>query len=163
MNKYISCLLILFVLFLANQASWARSASELKASRQLGNSLEAGKIALPQEDIQIISQLTLDLRGLQGYYHSYAPDRKELVVFNNGLFETIPRLSKLGKPVAFRTKEEIEKEGIKNYFIFERFEILDGKVKVYFYYPIEGIRGYAIFQKDSKNEWVVIEEWTPEV
>lgn len=102
---------------------------------------------MTEADIQQIAQLTLDLEGLQRYFHvDVAPDRKPLRVLRNEAVSQEPRLVKFGEPVTYVSAPDAQKEK-KPYFEFTKLEARGDTAQVEFSYPVEGIRGWASFRR----------------
>lgn len=104
-------------------------------------------------DIQQISQLTIDLPKLQQYYHSDKPGRKPLYVVKNEVFKNDVSLTKFGEPVKFISADEAAKKKLPA-IEFTSIKINDKTATVEFRYAVEGIRGKAEFKFTGK--WEVV-------
>lgn len=116
--------------------------------------------AINKVDIEILAQITLDLNALENYYHvDVLPERSPLVVINNIVNQDI-NLNKFGKDIVYMEKDEAVKNG-KAYFEFTSFNIDSKNATVKFLYPIEGIAGKVIFEKNNSewkiNHWEIVE------
>ena len=109
-----------------------------------------GRTVINKEDLQKISQLVIELKALQPYYHvDELPDRKPLVIMTNDVMRTGPPLRLFGHPVLY-----LHHPGSRPYFEFRKILVEKGLVSVEFRYPIEGIRGVVRLSKQSGG-WAV--------
>lgn len=112
-----------------------------------------GSFAQTDQDKQAILQQCIDLPALQTYLHPETAGRVPLVIINNG---TIPvlQLSKFGKPVVFKSDDEIEASGNKAALDFVRFDITAESATVIYRYKVEGIMLTVLFKK-NKADWTI--------
>jgi hypothetical protein len=103
-----------------------------------------------------VYQQTLDLPGLQQYYHiNEVPGRTPLVVVTNPSLSPELGLKKFGQPVKILTKEEIELKKIDAYLEFMNIIRKENTITIIFEYAAEGVVGEVIF-KEKKGNWRVV-------
>lgn len=112
-----------------------------------------GVFAQTDQDKQAVLQQCIDLPALQTYLHPEMAGRVPLVIIDNG---TIPalQLSKFGKPVVFKSDEEMDASGNNAALDFVRFDMTSESATVIFRYKAEGIMLTVLFKK-NKSEWVI--------
>lgn len=105
---------------------------------------------------KLLQQL-LDKSDLNRYFHADAlPERKPLVIINNGIVKKVSHLEKFDRPVLFMEKDEIEKSSIP-YLEIRSLIVSDKESKINYSYRVEGIRGAAIFAFVN-GKWNLTEE-----
>jgi hypothetical protein len=105
-----------------------------------------------KETLRQVCQATLDLPGLEQYFHPTEPDRKPLIVVRNEALSGDVGLKKFGEPVKLVRKEDI---GGKPAFEFTSIEIDGAGAKVAFRYAVEGIRGHVELKRED-GKWRVV-------
>ncbi|HSK73697.1 MAG TPA: hypothetical protein VK892_18510 [Pyrinomonadaceae bacterium] len=137
------------------ESSNINSAAETPKTSATANSTKENNMKEnnTNNDVQQISQLTLDLPKLQQYYHSDKPGRKPLNIVKNEVLKDDVSLTKFGEPVKFISADEAAEKKIPA-IEFTSIKINDKTATVEFRYAVEGIRGKAEFKFTDK--WEVV-------
>lgn len=104
-----------------------------------------------RQDLEVLTQLVLDLEAMNGYYHAdKLPERIPLVVIQSQLVGPELKLSKFGQPVVFMDKPSAQKNK-RAHMEFTYVDIQPVQATIQFVYPAEGIAGTVSFTKNGKD------------
>ncbi|MCL7755106.1 hypothetical protein [Polaribacter sp. Z022] len=103
---------------------------------------------------ELIAQKILDLPKLQWIYHPEAKERLPVKVLESELIDKNLSLNKFGQKVRILSISELEKEGIKDYVIFNRIKIENDITDFEISYRIEGAGCSGKFFKQN-GEWEI--------
>jgi hypothetical protein len=105
---------------------------------------------------ELIAQKILDLPKLQWIYHPEAKERLPVKVLESELIDKNLSLNKFGQKVRILSISELEKEGIKDYVIFDRIKIENDTTDFEISYRIEGAGCSGKFFKQN-GEWEILD------
>lgn len=106
------------------------------------------------EDKQTVAQMSIDLDGLEPYYHK---DKKPLMIGDEGPVPNTLKLTKFGEPVEFAPRNELFFENNTAYLDFDTFDVTPTRANVAFRYIIEGISVKLTFEKND-GTWQITEK-----
>ena len=120
-----------------------------------GENLSYTKDSISQpafNETQIIVQKILDLPELQWVYHQELKERLPVKVLESKLIDKRLILHKFGQTVSILSMSELEKEGIKDYVVFNKIEISKDIAYFALNYKIEGAGCSGKLIKEN-GEW----------
>ena len=104
---------------------------------------------------ELIAQKILDLPKLQWIYHPEVKERLPVKVLESELIDKNLNLIKFGQKVRILSMSELEKEGIKDFVIFDKIKIGKDTTDFELHYKIEGAGCSGKLLKEN-GEWKVI-------
>ena len=107
------------------------------------------------EQIEFIAQRILDLPELQWVYHPEVNKRLPIKVLESEMIDKKLNLNKFGQKVRILSFAELEKEGIKDYLIFDKFQVGTDTAEFRLKYRIEGVDCSGTFLRQN-GEWKVL-------
>ncbi|MCX2746148.1 hypothetical protein OO013_19875 [Mangrovivirga sp. M17] len=120
------------------------------------NKLTQSELIKPEyNQIELIAQKILDLPKLQWIYHPEFKERLPVKVLESEVINKDLDLNKFGQKVRILSMSELEKEGIKDFVVFDKIKI--GKDTTHFKlsYKIEGAGCSGKLLKEN-GEWKVL-------
>ncbi len=105
---------------------------------------------------ELIAQKILDLPKLQWIYHPEVKERLPVKVLESELIDKNLNLIKFGQKVRILSMSELEKEGIKDYVVFDKIEIAKDTTEFELYYKIEGAGCNGKLMNEN-GKWKVID------
>ena len=105
---------------------------------------------------ELIVQKILDLPKLQWIYHPEVKERLPVKVLESEFIDKNLNLNKFGQKVRILSMSELEKEGIKDYIIFDKIKIIKDTTDFELHYKIEGVGCSGKFLKEN-GEWEIID------
>ena len=116
------------------------------------------EIKIPNDQLQEIIELALNLPELQMYYHiKQAPERLPIKIkaFDKINEENLKGIKMFGKNILFLNDSDITEKRISDYFNVSKWSYVDNELKIILKYPIEGITiNYTLERNDLK--WTII-------
>ena len=107
-------------------------------------------------ETELIAQKILDLPKLQWIYHPEVKERLPVKVLESKLIDKNLNLKKFGQKVRILSISELEKEGIKDYVMFDEIKIGKDTTDFELHYKIEGAGCSGKLLKEN-GEWKVID------
>jgi len=105
---------------------------------------------------ELIAQKILDLPKLQWIYHPEIKERLPVKVLESELIDKSLNLNKFGQKVRILSLEELKKEKIKDYIIFEKLEIKTDTTDFKLHYEIEGAGSSGKFVIENEK-WIIFD------
>ena len=105
---------------------------------------------------ELIVQKILDLPKLQWIFHPEVKERLPVKVLESELIEKNLNLNKFGQKVRILSMSELEKEGIKDYVVFDKIVIAKDTTEFELHYKIEGA-GCNGKLLNENGKWKVID------
>lgn len=128
-----------------------------------GNSSESNNELAQIEQIksepnqtELITQIILDLPKLQWIYHPEVKERLPLKMLESELIDKNLNLNKFGQKVRILSMSELEKEGIKDFVIFDKIKIENDTTDFELHYKIEGAGCSGKLLKEN-GEWKILD------
>ncbi len=128
------------------------SCQENKKSKLVETESETEKI----NEAELVVQKILDLPKLQWIYHPELNKRLPVKVLETELINKNFNLNKFGQSVRIMSKFQLEKEGIKDFLIFNKLKIKTDTTDFELLYKIEGVGSAGRLVKENE-EWIVLD------
>ncbi len=107
-------------------------------------------------EAELVVQKILDLPKLQWIYHPELNKRLPVKVLETELINKNLNLKKFGQSVKIMSKFQLEKEGIKDFLIFNKLKIKTDTTDFELLYKIEGVGSAGRLVKENE-EWIVLD------
>ncbi len=128
------------------------SCTENRKSQSSWTNTELGQAKL--NETELVIQKILDLPDLQWIYHPELKERIPVKVAENQKIVNVLNLTKFGQKVKILKLSELEKEGIKDFVLFDSLVIKDDTAEFKLHYKIEGVGSEGkLVRKDG--EWII--------
>lgn len=153
MKKIVGILLTISLLFSCNNSHKNQAEINSESENKL---TQTESIKSESNQTELIAQKILDLPKLQWIYHSEAKERLPVKLLESELIDKNLNLTKFGQKVRILSISELEKEGIKDYVIFDRLKIGKDTTDFKLSYRIEGAGCSGNFLKQN-GEWKILD------
>jgi hypothetical protein len=148
MKKIFGILLIIFFLISCKNSE--------KTETENNSEPESELTQTESNQTELIAQKILDLPDLQWIYHPESKERLPVKVLETELIVKNFSLNKFGQKVRILSMSELEKEGIKDYVIFDKIKIGKDTTDFELSYKIEGTGCSGKLLKED-GEWKVLD------
>jgi len=153
LNKIIRTILTILLLISCKNSE----KTETKKNSESENELTQTELIKSESNqTELIVQQILDLPKLQWIYHPELKERLPLKVLETEHIKKNFNLNKFGQKVRILTLEELDKEEIKDYVIFDILEIKTDTTDFKLFYKIEGASCRGKFLNDN-GEWRILD------
>ncbi|PHS08596.1 MAG: hypothetical protein COA88_06430 [Kordia sp.] len=153
MKNIVGILLMIFLLTSCKNSQKVKIEKKSDSENTITQS-EFMKLELNQNELVI--QSILDLPDLQWVYHPELKERLPIKILESGLIRKSFNLNKFGQKIRILLVSELEKEGIKDYLIFDKINIIKDTTDFELSYKVEGIGCSGKFVKENE-EWKVLD------
>ncbi|WP_026977930.1 hypothetical protein [Flavobacterium tegetincola] len=152
--KKIVAILLMFLVFIS-----CKNTPKSIAENQLyseTSTTQSELIKSESNQTELIVQKILDLPKLQWIFHPEVKERLPVKVLESELIEKNLNLNKFGQKVRILSMSELEKEGIKDYVVFDKIVIAKDTNEFELHYKIEGA-GCNGKLLNENGKWKVID------